>query len=95
MSTFMFSVRRRDLAWGVALIVLLSAIWIARSDFADAGVVPTGDGIAVVYVAVSTNSPTLWESDQELAETPPPSSSCPPTPSPSVGSRVGALDPRR
>jgi ell wall binding domain 2 (CWB2) len=57
MSSVAFSVRRRDLAWGVALIVLLSAVWVARGDFADAGVVPPGDGIAVVYVAVSTNYP--------------------------------------
>ncbi|OFW64010.1 MAG: hypothetical protein A2135_03860 [Actinobacteria bacterium RBG_16_67_15] len=41
----------------MALIVLLSAIWVARGDFADAGVVPSGEGIAVVYVAVSTNYP--------------------------------------
>jgi len=57
MSSVMFTVRRRDMTWAVAFIVLLSAIWVARGDFADAGVVPTGDGIAVVYVAVSTNYP--------------------------------------
>ena len=54
MSTLTFSVRRRDLAWGVALIVLLTTIWIARSDIADAGATPPGEGIAVVYVAVGT-----------------------------------------
>ena len=57
MSTFTFSVRRRDLAWGVALIVLLSAIWVARGDQADAAFIPPGTGIAVVYVAVGTNYP--------------------------------------
>ena len=57
MSTLTFSVRRRDLAWGVALVVLLSAIWVASSEHADAGAVPPGTGIAVVYVAVSTNYP--------------------------------------
>jgi len=54
---FTFSVRHRDLAWGVALIVLLSAIWVARGDRADAAFGPPGTGIAVVYVAVSTNFP--------------------------------------
>ena len=54
---FTFSVRHRDLAWGVALIVLLSAIWVARGDRADAAFGPPGTGIAVVYVAVSTNYP--------------------------------------
>jgi ell wall binding domain 2 (CWB2) len=57
MSTFTFSIRRRDLAWAVALIVLLSAIWVARSDIADAGGSPPGEGIAVVYIAVGTNFP--------------------------------------
>ena len=57
MSAVMFSVRRRDLAWSVALIVLLSAIWVARSDVAVAGGTPPGVGIAVVYVAVGTNFP--------------------------------------
>ena len=42
---------------GVALVVLLSAIWVASSEHADAGAVPPGTGIAVVYVAVSTNYP--------------------------------------
>jgi hypothetical protein len=54
---FTFSVSHRDLAWGVALIVLLSAIWVARGDRADAAFGPPGTGIAVVYVAVSTNYP--------------------------------------
>jgi hypothetical protein len=57
MSGVMFSVRRRDLAWSVALMVLLSAVWVVRSDVADAGGVPAGEGIAVVYVAVGTNFP--------------------------------------
>ncbi len=57
MSTVLFSVRRRDLSWAVALIVLLSAIWVARSDIADAGAIPPGDGIAVVYIGVGTNFP--------------------------------------
>ena len=57
MSTLTFSVRRRDLAWGVALVVLLSAIWAARGDIADAGATPPGQGIAVVYVGVGTNYP--------------------------------------
>ena len=57
MSTFTFSVRRRDLAWGVALVVLLSAIWVARGDPAQAGIDPPGTGIAVVYVAYSNNFP--------------------------------------
>ncbi|OFW63062.1 MAG: hypothetical protein A2135_08805 [Actinobacteria bacterium RBG_16_67_15] len=57
MSTIEFSVRRRDLAWALALVVLVSAIWVARSDVADAGGSPPGTGIAVVYVAVGTNYP--------------------------------------
>jgi hypothetical protein len=57
MSTVTLTMRRRDLAWGVALLVLLSAIWVARSDVADAGGSPPGTGIAVVYVAVGTNFP--------------------------------------
>jgi hypothetical protein len=57
MTTIDFSVRRRDLAWAVALVVLLSAIWVARSDRADAGGGPPGTGIAVVYIAVGTNYP--------------------------------------
>ena len=57
MSTFNFSIRRRDLAWAVALVVLLSAIWVAKSDVADAGGSPPGTGIAVVYIAVGTNFP--------------------------------------
>jgi hypothetical protein len=63
MSPVMFSVRRRDLAWSLALIVLLSAVWVARSDIADAGgdppvadfePTPDGDGIPLVYIAVGT-----------------------------------------
>jgi hypothetical protein len=57
MSTVSLTLRRRDVAWGVALVVLLSAIWVARSDVVDAGVAPPGTGIAVVYVAVGTNFP--------------------------------------
>jgi hypothetical protein len=57
-STIQFSVRRRDLAWATALVVLLSAVWVARGDQADAGVTPPpGTGIAVVYIAVGTNFP--------------------------------------
>lgn len=58
MSTIQFSVRRRDVAWAVALVVLLSSIWVARGDQADAGVTPPpGNGIAVVYIALGTNFP--------------------------------------
>jgi len=57
MSTIDFSVRRRDLALAMAFVLLLSAIWVARSDLADAGGTPQGVGIAVVYVAVGTNYP--------------------------------------
>jgi hypothetical protein len=57
MSAAVFTVRRRDLAWGVALVFLLSAVWVARGDVADAGATPPGAGIAVVYVAVGTNFP--------------------------------------
>ncbi len=57
MSVFTFSVRHRDLVWAVALVVLLSTIWVARSDLADAGGSPPGEGIAVVYVSVGTNFP--------------------------------------
>jgi hypothetical protein len=57
MSTFDFSVRRRDVAWAVALITLLSAVWVARGDLADAGGTPPGEGIARVYIAVGTNYP--------------------------------------
>ena len=56
MSTFTLSVRRRDLAWAVALVVLLTGIWVAKSDIADA-TPPPGTGIALVYVAVGTNFP--------------------------------------
>ena len=51
------TVRRRDLAWATALIVLLSTVWVARSDIADAGSEPPGKGIAIVYLAVGTNYP--------------------------------------
>lgn len=58
MSTFTLSIRRRDLAWGVALIALLTTTWIARSDIADAGgSPPPGEGIALVYVAAGANFP--------------------------------------
>ena len=57
MSTFTLSVRRRDIALGAAFVLLLSAIWVAQSDLADAGGSPPGTGIAVVYVAVGTNYP--------------------------------------
>jgi hypothetical protein len=57
MSTFTFSVRRRDLAWSLALVVLLSSIWVARSDQAGAGVGPPAEGIAMVYRALGTNFP--------------------------------------
>jgi len=54
MSTTVFSVRRRDLAWSLALIVLLTTVWVVRSDPADAGGTPPGQGIALVYIAVGT-----------------------------------------
>lgn len=57
MSTVLFSVRRRDLAWTMALVVLLSSVWVARGDMAEGGETPPGDGIAVVYVAVGNNFP--------------------------------------
>jgi len=57
MSTFTLSVRRRDVAWALALMVLLTAIWVVQSDRAEAGGSPPGTGIAVVYVAVGTNYP--------------------------------------
>jgi hypothetical protein len=47
MSTFSFNVRRRDVAWAVALVVLLSGVWVGRGDPADAGATPPGRGIAV------------------------------------------------
>ena len=55
-ATFDFSVRRRDVAWALALVVLLSAVWVARSDLADAGV-PPGTGIVRVYIATGVNFP--------------------------------------
>ena len=58
MSTIDFSIRRRDLAWMIALVVLLSAVWVARGDSAlGGGGIPPGEGIDVVYVAVGTNFP--------------------------------------
>jgi hypothetical protein len=57
MSSVVFSVRRRDLVWATVLAVLLSAVWVARSDVAGAGAQPPGEGIAVVYVAVGSNFP--------------------------------------
>ena len=56
-SSAVFAVRRRDLAWAVALMLLLSAVWVARGDHAVAGGSPPGTGIAIVYVAVGTNYP--------------------------------------
>lgn len=53
----MSGVSRRDLVWAVALVVLLTSVWVARGDQADAGGVPPGDGVDVVYVAVATNFP--------------------------------------
>jgi hypothetical protein len=55
--SFSFNITRRDLAWATALILLLSTVWAARSDMLSAGVVPPGEGIARVYVAVGTNYP--------------------------------------
>jgi hypothetical protein len=57
MSVFEFSIRRRDVAWALTLILLVTAVWVARSDVADAGGGPAGDGIALVYVAVGTGFP--------------------------------------
>jgi hypothetical protein len=49
--------RRRDLILAVVLSVLLSLVWVGRSDSADAYLVPAGEGVDVVYVAVGTNFP--------------------------------------
>ena len=57
MPSAVFAVRRRDVAWAVALMLLLSALWVARGDNAIAGGTPPGTGIAIVYVAVGTNYP--------------------------------------
>ena len=57
MSTIDFSIRRRDLAWMIAFVVFLSAVWVARGDTAFGGDDPPGEGIDVVYVAVGTNYP--------------------------------------
>jgi hypothetical protein len=57
LSTIDFSVRRRDLAWMIALILLLSAVWVFRSDTAVGGGGPPGEGIDVVYITVGTNFP--------------------------------------
>ena len=51
-----FTVSRRR-AWIVALVVLVGVIWLVRDDQARAGGIPPGEGIDVVYVAVSTNFP--------------------------------------
>ena len=56
MSTFTFTVRRRDLAWSVALIMVLSAIWVGRADLAGAGA-PEGTGVPRVYIASGVNFP--------------------------------------
>ncbi|HSM02010.1 MAG TPA: cell wall-binding repeat-containing protein [Acidimicrobiia bacterium] len=41
----------------VALMVLIGAFWLVRDDQARAGIIPPGEGIDVVYLAVSTNFP--------------------------------------
>lgn len=57
MSSVVFTVRRRDLAWATALILLVTTVWVVRGDPADAGAQAPGEGIAVVYIAVGTNFP--------------------------------------
>jgi hypothetical protein len=51
------TVRRRDVAWALAMVVMLSAVWVARGDLARAGGTPPGEGISVVYIAVGTGFP--------------------------------------
>jgi hypothetical protein len=41
----------------MTLILLVTTVWVVRSDVADAGGGPSGDGIALVYVAVGTGFP--------------------------------------
>lgn len=53
MYSITISVRRRYLA--LAVVLLLVGVWTTRSDPADAGTDPPGEGIAVVYVTVGTN----------------------------------------
>jgi hypothetical protein len=53
--TFQFTIGRRDLAWALALVVLLTSVWVARGDMVSAGGPPPGTGIARVYVTVGTN----------------------------------------
>lgn len=57
MSSAVFTVRRRDLAWATALVVLLSGIWIARGDLSEALVPPPGEGISAVVVASGAGFP--------------------------------------
>ena len=54
---FSFSIRRRDLAWMVALVFVVSAVWVARGDLAAGGTDPFVGDIDLVYVAVGTNYP--------------------------------------
>jgi hypothetical protein len=55
MYSFTINVRRRHLA--LALVLLLIGVGITRTDKADAGGDPPGEGIAVVYIAVGTGFP--------------------------------------
>lgn len=48
--------RRRDLAWMVALLTVVTAVWVARGDVAEAGDVQDV-GVDLVYVTVATNFP--------------------------------------
>ncbi|WKZ83622.1 MAG: cell wall-binding repeat-containing protein [Acidimicrobiia bacterium] len=48
--------RRRDLAWTVALLTVVTAVWVARGDVAEAGA-EQGVSVDLVYVAVATNYP--------------------------------------
>lgn len=48
--------RRRDLAWMVALLTVVTAVWVARGDVAEAGGVQDAS-VDLVYVTVATNYP--------------------------------------
>lgn len=48
--------RRRDLAWMVALLTVVTAVWVARGDLAEAGGVQDVS-VDLVYVTVATNYP--------------------------------------
>ena len=77
-------------------MVLLSAVWVAQSDVADAGGSPPGEGIAVVYVAVGTNFPDALGVGPGAGADSVRSSSCPriPRSPPPHPPRLVRLDPR-